>query len=326
MTTKYLQQGKDHYFGNGVARSYATAFENFHRAAAADHPEAQFHVALCFEDGDGVKQDPVQAVQWYRKSATGGYAKAQNNLAVCCRNAQGVSRDYAEAEKLYRLAADQGYAPRSSWPTYDCTDHGLTAERLNSFQNPGHMQTMGFYYRFKFDHGAPYEGDAELGWYLREAQRGNADAQCNLGVCYELGLGVPQNLAEAAKWYRSAAERDCPAAQNKLLVGIQSGWIAPLDTDEWWKWYQLEDKCRFVRDTLKGAVHGEATYQLTLGLIYDRGCGVPKDPVEAYKWLSLALTHKIENAAKPLASLEARMTADQINEGNRRVREFRPIG
>jgi TPR repeat protein len=34
------------------------------------------------------------------------------------------------------------------------------------------------------------------------ADKGNADAQYNLGVLYEKGQGVPQDYAEAMKWYR----------------------------------------------------------------------------------------------------------------------------
>jgi Sel1 repeat len=38
------------------------------------------------------------------------------------------------------------------------------------------------------------------------ADQGDAQAQYNLGVLYDNGLGVPQDDAEAMKWYRKAAE------------------------------------------------------------------------------------------------------------------------
>jgi TPR repeat protein len=38
------------------------------------------------------------------------------------------------------------------------------------------------------------------------ADKGNANAQHNLGALYVEGRGVPQNDAEAMKWYRLAAE------------------------------------------------------------------------------------------------------------------------
>ena len=40
-----------------------------------------------------------------------------------------------------------------------------------------------------------------------KAEKGNADAQFKLGVCYDHGDGVAKNLVEAVKWFREAAEQ-----------------------------------------------------------------------------------------------------------------------
>jgi hypothetical protein len=48
------------------------------------------------------------------------------------------------------------------------------------------------------------------------AEQGNARAQNNLGVMYENGKGVSQNINEAVKWYRLAAEQGYAGAQNNL--------------------------------------------------------------------------------------------------------------
>src|SRR4030095_15678393 len=42
-------------------------------------------------------------------------------------------------------------------------------------------------------------------WYRLAADQGHAGAQRALGELYEAGQGVPRDLAEAAKWYRRAA-------------------------------------------------------------------------------------------------------------------------
>ena len=52
--------------------------------------------------------------------------------------------------------------------------------------------------------------------YLKDAQKGNAAAQYNLGVCYQKGLGVSKDMHEAVKWYRKAAEQGDVDAQNVL--------------------------------------------------------------------------------------------------------------
>ena len=48
------------------------------------------------------------------------------------------------------------------------------------------------------------------------ANQGVAEAQCNLGVMYSKGQGVPQDDDEAVKWYRKAAEQGHAEAQFQL--------------------------------------------------------------------------------------------------------------
>jgi TPR repeat protein len=52
--------------------------------------------------------------------------------------------------------------------------------------------------------------------YERAAFRGHAAAQNNLGVMLEKGIGVAKNIADALRWYRQAATASDPAAQCNL--------------------------------------------------------------------------------------------------------------
>ena len=53
-------------------------------------------------------------------------------------------------------------------------------------------------------------------WYEKAAEQGFADAQCNLGLMYDHGRGVPQNDTTAVKWYEKAAEQGYAGAQCNL--------------------------------------------------------------------------------------------------------------
>ena len=55
-----------------------------------------------------------------------------------------------------------------------------------------------------------------LEWFRKAAEQGYADAQCNLGYCYDKGQGVPQDYSEAVKWYRKAAEQGNEYAKEQL--------------------------------------------------------------------------------------------------------------
>lgn len=39
------------------------------------------------------------------------------------------------------------------------------------------------------------------------AKQGNADAQCDLGVCYKSGGGVKEDAEEAVRWFKLAAKK-----------------------------------------------------------------------------------------------------------------------
>ena len=43
-----------------------------------------------------------------------------------------------------------------------------------------------------------------------------ADAQCNLGLCYQTGRGVPKSGSEAVRWFIKAARQGNKTAQHNL--------------------------------------------------------------------------------------------------------------
>lgn len=53
-------------------------------------------------------------------------------------------------------------------------------------------------------------------WFRDLAEKGSAQAQYNLGVCYENGEGVEKDTSEAMKWYRIASEQGHKDAETAL--------------------------------------------------------------------------------------------------------------
>jgi TPR repeat protein len=53
-------------------------------------------------------------------------------------------------------------------------------------------------------------------WYRLAAKKGNAHAQFNLGLLYELGRGLPKDLEKAQDCYKLAAAQGHWDAQYKL--------------------------------------------------------------------------------------------------------------
>ena len=64
-------------------------------------------------------------------------------------------------------------------------------------------------------------------------------SQMAQGVDFELGRGVTQDHAEAAKWYKRAAERGHAPAQNSVARLYETGMGVPRDEVEALMWYSL---------------------------------------------------------------------------------------
>ena len=69
---------------------------------------AQFYLALMYDDGDGVPEDAKEAVRWYQLAAEQGYASAQHNLGMMYRMGEGVIQDFVYAHMWSNIAASNG--------------------------------------------------------------------------------------------------------------------------------------------------------------------------------------------------------------------------
>ena len=65
--------------------------------------------------------------------------------------------------------------------------------------------------------------------FLPLAQQGDAKAQFNMGILYEKGQGVPQDLQEAFRWYYLAAAQGDASTQNVLGMLYEYGQGVPQD-------------------------------------------------------------------------------------------------
>ena len=73
--------------------------------------------------------------------------------------------------------------------------------------------------------------------WLPLAEQGSATAQFNIAVLYEKGLGVAQDMSEAARWYRKAAEQGDIKAQYDVGRLYETGSGVAKDVDEARRWF-----------------------------------------------------------------------------------------
>jgi TPR repeat protein len=83
--------------------------------------------------------------------------------------------------------------------------------------------------------------------WLPLAEKGDVNAQYNMGVMYELGHGVPVNPAQAAAWYRKAADKGHPNAMLNLATLVVEHARGPADLVPAYTWLLLADHDPGVR-------------------------------------------------------------------------------
>lgn len=92
----------------GVRRDLYAAAELYMQAACAGHVDAMLALGACFAAGTGVDTSPHLAVALYRNAARRGDPRALFRLAACYDAGEGVRRDPRRAARLYTRAADAG--------------------------------------------------------------------------------------------------------------------------------------------------------------------------------------------------------------------------
>lgn len=116
----------------------------------------------------------------------------------------------------------------------------------------------------------------DLSSLLKEAEKGLAKAQYELGKAYRDSNQVNHDLVSAARWFRASAEQ------------------------------------------------GYAKAQRHLGTCYARGHGVRVDKTAAIMWLTLAAEQGLVTAEMRLNEVLKSVSAEERNEGERRVRAWHP--
>ena len=120
------------------------------------------------------------------------------------------------------------------------------------------------------------------------AEKGDADAQFNLGQAYRLGRGVKVDLAQAQSWLERAARSGHLDAQTTLgLLLFDSG-----SRDVAMGWLK------------KAAERGEPRAMLVYGTALFNGDGAPRDSLMAYAYVSRAAAQGLEPAKSTLEQMD----------------------
>ncbi len=126
------------------------------------------------------------------------------------------------------------------------------------------------------------------------AEKGDADAQFNLGQAYRLGRGVSLNLAVAQTWLERAANSGHVDAETTLgLLLFQNG-----------------NHTGGLRWLKAAADKGEPRALLVYGTALFNGDSVPQDAILGYAYVSRAAAQGLQPAKDTLAQLDQMMPVE----------------
>ena len=157
---------------------YGAVFRWYVSAAEAGDPEAQFMLALQYEQGLRFSQPPdlPKAEEWYRRSAENGYALAMFRLALLLQQQDGAAAR-SEAVQWLTQAAESGLA--------DAQFNLAIALESGA--------------------GVPVDEAGAIRWYRAAAEQGMPAAMYNLGGLLATGDTAPLDDVEAYRWLDQAA-------------------------------------------------------------------------------------------------------------------------
>jgi tetratricopeptide (TPR) repeat protein len=154
------------------------------------------------------------------------------------------------------------------------------------------------YYRGSEGRVKDYE--AAVRWFRAAADKGMAEAQNALGVCYFEGQGVEIDYDEAVRLFKAAAEKGNHHAQNNLASRYYKGEGVLLDYEKAVYWYE------------KAAMNGNIYAQYNLGICYYEGNGVSKNTQEAIKWIEKSARMGNQDAMSWLESKKGSLKSGDV--------------
>lgn len=137
--------------------------------------------------------------------------------------------------------------------------------------------------------------------FVSAAEKGLAEAQCELGHMYAEGLGVTQDPEKSEHWYRMAANQGDIDAMVSLGTMYYSG------VEDYGIHKDFNTAFHYYSDA---AYAGDADAQLYLAYMYLRGEGTEQDLEKAFEWTEKSAEQGFAQAQNELGRAYEQMKQD----------------
>jgi TPR repeat protein len=347
--------GNYYWYGTGVSRDYSKAVKWFKRAAGNGHNQSRYFLGLARLKGVGLSKNDLTASKWFRLATNQGSLESSVELAKLYLHGRGVERSWPLAEQWFYGAAKRG-SPEAAYYLGIVSLFGISAsadeseaagwfEKADEKGDPFASYFLGMMY----EKGRGVKQDAKkasewfekagknsdpkfliglallhdsffekvesrgriLGWMGEAASKGLMEAQYAFGgmlLKENKDAGKPE---EGLGWIRKAAVQGMSKAQYTMGWHYFHGEIIPEDFDKAVVWYR------------KSAEQGHAQAQVSYGVMMAEGLGgLEKDPVSGLVWINIGNSTDGNLGTKVRDLIEQKLTDDEIEEAERRAKDW----
>ena len=222
---------------------------------------------------------------------------------------------WAKEEKLNPMIFDsfenslyELYKPINTSVDVDDTNDDFSIEQLIQLAERGDAQAqanLGLMYNI--GDGVKQDYKHAYYWYEKAAAQGNVNSQFNIGSLYNNGDGVKQDYKQTAFWYEKAAAQGDAEAQVSLGLMYYNGEGFTQDYKKAAYWYE------------KAAAQGYADAQVLFGSMYYYGQGVTQDFVKAHMWANIGASNGSDSRLRKL--FEKDLTPSKLLKAQEMARE-----
>ena len=279
--------GKDYMLGfSGLPVDGKEAVKYLTQASAKKILAADVLLGEIYEEGKpGVPINLAEAVKWYQGAASQDAFEAQYRLGMMYVDGRGVRKDAVEGARWIQRSANNEYgqakeklaqllkADPTLNPRLAAANSPEFAARLAQAEKGDAQAQFDVGRQYLGGKGSPLQRDeaASLQWLRKSAAQNYAPAIFWVGLAYQDGNGVKMDDAEAAKWLRRAADLKLADAQYALGWYYAGARGVERNMDEAMKLFRA------------AAEQGDMNAAQSLGHFYQDGAD-EKNLTEAEKW------------------------------------------
>lgn len=274
----WIQQGEREEIPKNCPPIYAQVIQMCWKAKPEERPTAAEALQMLSKDTDGSFEkvnltEPINKPNVLQTSSTLSNANDGDKGIVNYKLAMDLYMQckYSKALPYFKAAAEASYPPA----------YLKLFDMYNSFGKIG-LKNPKVAGEWKI------KAEASIKWFWKEVEGGMAEAEYDLGFCYEKGIGLDKDEKQAAKYYQLAAD------QKNLIA------ITTLGSCYFHGKGVIENRVTAAEYWKLAAQKEFAPAQRNIGLCYQWGWGVSKNEQESLKYLKAAAEQGLASAQNNL--------------------------